>query len=389
MPNDILIVGAGPSGLTAAIELYRRGYRPRIIDQLPEPSPYSRALAINPRTLKILGPCGAREALVRRGNKIRTARLFGPEGELVKIDLGQLPAPYDFMLILPQTETEEVLAETLQDYGGTIERGTTLKSLHQIGGRSQVVLTLPDGSDQHVSPDVVIGADGAHSPTRHMIGQSFKGSAYENEWGLADVEVETDLPLDGISVFDRAPVLFALFPLGGKRVRLMSDQADILEHVPEMLRIAEVHWHSTFKISHRLVDSYQSGSVFLVGDAAHIHSPFGGRGMNMGIEDAAWLAWQISTGRTDEYTEDRRPVAHQVIESVDPSTRLMASERFWAKFVRRTLIPLYARSHRFQDRFLPVISASDTPFPPWLSVEGIGSGDHTEMETLPRTARHG
>lgn len=385
MPKDILIVGAGPSGLTAAIELYRRGYRPRIIDQLPEPSPYSRALVINPRTLKILAPSGARDILMEKGQKIRLARLYGPEGELVRIDIGQLPQPYDFMLLLSQSETEAVLEETLQGYGGRVDRGVTLKSLHQIGGRSQVVLGLPTGEEQHVSPDVVIGADGAHSPTRHMIGQSFKGSAYEHEWGLADVDIRTELPLDSISVFDEAPVLFALFPLGGSRVRLISDHPDILEHVPSPLHVEHVHWQSTFKISHRLVDTYQSGSVFLVGDAAHIHSPFGGRGMNMGIEDAAWLAWQISTGRTDEYTEDRRPVALQVIETVDPSTRLMASERFWARFVRRTLIPLYARSSWFQSRFLPLISASNTPFPPWLSVEGIGTGDHSEVVSSARS----
>jgi 2-polyprenyl-6-methoxyphenol hydroxylase-like FAD-dependent oxidoreductase len=270
------------------------------------------------------------------------------------------------MLMLPQNETERLMAERLAELDIVVERSTTLTSLSQVGGGITAELQGPDGITSNCHPNIVIGADGAHSAVRHAIGESFTGSAYEHIWGLADAMVETDLPLDGLTVFDRAPDLVALFPIKGKRVRLLCDREDILAHLPPEIRIAELHWTSPFRISHRLVARYQSDNVFLVGDAAHIHSPFGGRGMNMGIEDAAWLAWLIDEGDTVGYSAARRPVAQGVIETVDAATRFMASDGRLEKFVRRRIVPFLGSLPFVQKRFLPIASAQNTPFPPWL-----------------------
>ena len=366
--RSILVVGAGPVGLTAAVELARRGVRPQVIDMKAAPVRESRALAVNPRSLAILAPAGLAPRLTDVGTPIRKAYLRDRDSVRLQIDLSQLPKPYDFMLMLPQSETERVLAAHLDQEGIVIERSTTLVSLSQAEDGITAEVQAADGTRSLRHPQCVIGADGAHSAVRHAIGQNFKGSAYEYRWGLADATVETNLPLDGITIFDRAPVLFALFPINGNRVRLLCDRENLQAHVPPEIRIAELHWSTPFRISHRLVDSYQSGQVFLVGDAAHIHSPFGGRGMNLGIEDAAWLAWLIAEGDTAGFTEARRPVAQQVIRTVDPATRLMAADSLPAKFARRRLIPLLGALGLVQRRLLSVISAQDTPFPPWLRV---------------------
>ncbi|MEM7221651.1 MAG: FAD-dependent monooxygenase [Pseudomonadota bacterium] len=362
----ILIVGAGPSGLTAALELARRGFRPRIVDCAEAPPEESRALAINPRSLAILKPLGLSDRLIEAGTPIRKAYLRGPERLLLQIDLSALPKPYDFMLMLPQSETERLMAEHLAELGIEVERSTTLLAMTQDAEGNTAELRGPDGALETCRPDMVIGADGAHSVTRQAIGQDFVGSAYEHQWGLADATIETDLPLDGINFFDRAPNLAAIFPIKGRRVRLLSDREAVLDSLPPEVRVAEVHWTSTFRISHRLVERYRSGNVFLVGDAAHIHSPFGGRGMNLGIEDAAWLAWLIDEGDTAGYTVARRPVAKEVIETVDPATRFMASDGALQKFVRRRIVPLLGALGLVQRRMLPIVSAQNTPFPPWL-----------------------
>jgi 2-polyprenyl-6-methoxyphenol hydroxylase-like FAD-dependent oxidoreductase len=150
-------------------------------------------------------------------------------------------------------------------------------------------------------------------------------------------------------------------------VRLISDHADVLAHVPAGIAVRDVGWRTTFRISHRQAGTYQQGDVFLAGDAAHIHSPVGARGMNLGIEDAAWLAWLIEEGRTDDYTSRRWPVAHRVLRTVDPATRLMASDRPLERFARREVLPRLMRVPAVQRQALVRIAALDTPAPPWLA----------------------
>lgn len=362
---SILVVGAGPTGLSAAIELARRGYRPRIVDRDAGPPAESRALAVNPRSLSVLEPSGATARLLAAGRRIHHVHFHTAEREFLTLQVSDLGGPYPFMLVLPQGEIEALLAEVLREHGIAVEWRTELVSLAQKDGRVLAELNGHDGPETAIA-DILVGADGAHSRVRHALALEFPGSAYETEWGLADVRVRTKLPLDGVHAFDLAPVLFAMVPIRGNLVRLISDQPDVLNHVPPQIAYNDVTWVTTFRISHRQTETYQAGDVFLAGDAAHIHSPFGGRGMNLGIEDAAWLAWQIAEGRAQDYTKDRWPVGRQVLRTVDPATRFLAADSLLPRLTRRRLMPLLFNVPALRRQALRRLSGQDTPFPPWL-----------------------
>ena len=368
---SILIVGAGPTGLTAAIELARRGWYPRVIDRDEGPAAESRALGINPRTLAILEPSGATERLIAAGRKVGAAEFHTAARDLLRIDISEIGGRYPFILMLPQGEVEAILAEVLASLGVSVEWQTELVDLHPAGAAA--TLARHGSRPEAVRADVVIGADGAHSKVRKSIGLEFSGSSYETEWGLADAVVETDLARETVHAFDLAPVLFAMIPIRWPLVRFFSDHADVLRHVPPRISVKEVRWETTFRISHRQVATYQKGPVFLAGDAAHIHSPFGGRGMNLGIEDAAWLAWLISEGRTESYTGDRWPVGRQVLRTVDPATRLMSADSVLPRLMRRHVAPLLFSIPAVRRRAVRRLTALDTPAPPWLS--GVDESD--------------
>ena len=360
----ILIVGAGPVGLTAAIELARRGYRPRIVAANDGPVHQSRALAVNQRTLQILEPSGASARILAAGQAIGGLHLHTADRDLVDMplpDLGRLP----FMYILAQSEIEAILVDVLRGYGVEVGWRTELTRIADPEGRPTVSLTGRAG-EETLAVDTVVAADGAHSAIRHQLGLNFAGSAYETEWGLADVRVTSSLPLTDAHAFDLAPVLVVLIPIRGNLVRLICDHVDVLQHVPPQFKVEKVEWVSPFRISHRQVDSYQKGNVFLAGDAAHIHSPIGARGMNLGIEDAAWLAWMIAEGTTAGYTEARKPAGRRVIRLVDPATRLMSSDGFLPKLIRRRILPTILGNAAIRTRLMRNIVAGTQP-PPWLA----------------------
>jgi 2-polyprenyl-6-methoxyphenol hydroxylase-like FAD-dependent oxidoreductase len=169
-----------------------------------------------------------------------------------------------------------------------------------------------------------------------------------------------------VHAFDCSPVLIALFPLPDGIFRLVSDQVNVLEKLPDGMSVREVLWQSRFRISHRQVASYQKGNVFLAGDSAHIHSPVGGRGMNLGIEDAAWLAWLIEKGETERYTALRHPVGKRILEVTTLATRLVSSDFAPVRFLRRHVLPLIARRAAVQRLALPRLAGLTTPHPPWL-----------------------
>ncbi len=362
---DILIAGAGPTGLTAAIELARRGHRPRIVSASEGPVHESRALAVNRRSLQILDPCGATSRLLAIGRRIKGFRLRTAERELFRLQPPSAHDPLPFLLVVPQSDIEVVLVEVLAGLGIQVEWRTELTGLAD-PDRPKAELRGPAGAET-VAPGLLIGADGAHSVVRHALGLAFPGAAYETEWGLADARVKTQLPIDEATAFDLAPVLFVMIPIRGNFVRFISDHRDVLSHVPPSIEVQSVEWESPFRISHRQVETYGKGKVFLAGDAAHIHSPVGARGMNLGIEDAAWLAWSIAEGRTDRYSGERWPVGRHVLRTVDPATRLMASDSIIPKLVRRHVLPHVMSSAFLRGRLIGRFTGADTPFPPWLA----------------------
>lgn len=362
--REILIVGAGPVGLTAAVELNRRGFATRIIEADAGPHRESRALAINPRTLDILEPSGASEKFLAAGRKARAVNFHGPNGPLFRLETRNIPHPRrDYMLVLPQADTERLLLETL---GGEdrVEWNTRLATLSLKTGKPVVTLRR-HGKNERVTPDIVIGTDGANSTVRKEIGIGFAGAAYEHDWGLADVRLSGLAP-EELHVFDLSPDLVAFIGIRETLFRAVADRPDVLDMIPSHITVKAVEWESQFRISHRQVETYQMGPVFLAGDAAHIHSPVGGRGMNLGIEDAAWLAWLIERGETGRYTAERHPVARRVLAEVDRATRFISSDGRFATFLRRRILPLFAARNFAQRRALKQIAGLASPAPPWL-----------------------
>ena len=363
--QKILVVGAGPVGLTAAIELTRRGFSPRIIDQGAGPVIESRALAVNPRSLELLEPSGATETMLKRGVKLRRLNFWDWPDLIFSVPIGQLGHRFNFILALPQDETERVLIDTLERLGGKVEWNSELIELASRPNGNEA--TIKTGKRTRTeAADMVIGADGAHSSVRKSLGIGFRGSSYDEDFGLLDAIVSGPVDDTEANIFRVETGIFAMFPAGHGRFRMVADQPDVVAAMPDRYTIRETVWQSRFRISHRQVETYQKGSVFLAGDAAHIHSPVGGRGMNLGIEDAATLAWLIETERTSEYTDRRLPVGAHVLRQTHAQTQLITSRGPLARFARRQVIPRMLAYDFVLKRALPEMAGLASPAPEWL-----------------------
>jgi 2-polyprenyl-6-methoxyphenol hydroxylase-like FAD-dependent oxidoreductase len=366
----ILVVGAGPVGLTAALELARRGLVARIIDSGAEPTPESRALGVNARTLELLEPSGVSERLLAQGLRIRGFVLrMGPH-ELARVDSSDIPHRFNFILSLPQSDTERLLIEALAERGVAIDWRTRLQSLDN--GEGAIACRLEhDGSPMTVRPATLIGADGARSTVRKGLGIGFGGESFPGEWGLADVHLaDWPFPFDrAVVTLDRHQVC-AFIPMAAGFGRFVTNHPDVLDRLPPDAKVKSVTWESTFNISFRQVSTYQQGSAFLAGDAAHVHSPVGARGMNLGIEDACWLAWLMAEGRAQAYTTLRHPAGRTVLDFTEQQTRQIVSRSLWADVLRRWLGPAILKVPAVRRRLLSRVAGLDTPAAPWLEANG-------------------
>lgn len=346
--TPVLIVGAGPVGLVAAIELTRRGLSVRIIDKLGAPTPESRALVVHARSLDMFAQLGIVDDVIATGVKSAAMEMFSGHDHLFRIPLDSIDAAYPFGLNTPQCETERVLTDHLATLGTTVERGTELTALSRHPDHVQVTLRHPDGTTEEATAGWVIGADGAHSTVRHLVGDRLAGTFVGEHFLLGDVLVgtHTERTLDPATMYTffspAGPVL--VFPFRGGRARVMAqihthealDQQNLLGELQQVvddrvggISISDPHWLATFEIRHALVRRYRHGRVFLAGDAAHIHSPAGGQGMNTGMQDAYNLAWKLAAvidgqagdALLDSYHAERRPVAEAVITFTDRLTK--------------------------------------------------------------------
>lgn len=350
---DVLVVGAGPVGLTMAAELARHGVRCRIVDRLEKPSPYCRAIGITPRTLEVWDDMGIAREMIDAGLWIDGLRLIvhGRPPNDTHHDLSDLPYS---QLGLPQYETERLLTRHLGRFGVTVDRGTGLHSLQQDDKGVSARLERSDGGTEYATFRYVIGCDGAHSTVRHALGIAFAGEAIPKSFMLGDVHIAWGLPrgtaLRALRLVENAvPDMIIAVPLpepGRYRVS-MSAPAELTQSsgsdhgiqseahgpalddiqavadslIPDKPRLSDLRWSSMFRISMRLAAHYRRGRVFLAGDAAHIHPPTGGQGMNTGIQDAYNLAWKLalvlggmaSEEVLDSYEAERRPVGADVV----------------------------------------------------------------------------
>jgi 2-polyprenyl-6-methoxyphenol hydroxylase-like FAD-dependent oxidoreductase len=356
--TDVLVVGAGPVGLTAAAELRRRGVGCRVVDRLPARLPYAKAVGIQPRTLELWDRMGMVRAALDAAVPMRGQLMYVNGAEQGRVELELPPdVPYGFAA-LPQYETERILEEHLARWGTGVERGTELVSFEQDEAGVWSRLVTPSGREEEVRSRFLVGCDGAHSVVRKSLGLTFEGGAFPEEYMLADVEVDWGLPPGyGVRAVHRrdgaTDDLLVCIPLpGNSRYRmsmlvppelsvrrrpdadpvahgLESGRAPGLDHVqavldrlaPEPTTASELRWSSVFRISHRLVNRYSRGRVFVAGDAAHIHPPTGAQGMNTGVQDAWNLAWKLALAVSgtagprllDSYDAERRPVGEEVV----------------------------------------------------------------------------
>lgn len=367
--EEALIIGAGPVGLTAALELARRGIAPRIVDSASGPPLESRAIGVNPRSLDILEPAGVTERILAEGQRINRARLMQAGRTVGCIEFGRLGHRFPFMTALAQRRTQQILEARLQETGIGVEWGIAFEGLERRDGFALVRLRSAGGIEECAARRLV-GCDGAHSGVRRAAGIAFEGRAWEHDWSLMDAEIDWPLPQDEV-VLDFSPegMLFSI-PLGGGIRRLVRNGPAAEELLPPAARLGRVLWRSDFRISHRLARNFQAGAIFLAGDAAHIHSPAGARGMNGGIEDAATLAWLVAEGREHAYEAMRRPAAARVLRQVDRQTR-QADQRGGALLgLRLALAGLALRAGPVQRLAARFITALDTPLPAWLNEAG-------------------
>ena len=358
---SVLVCGAGPTGLVTAIELARRGVDVRIVDAASEPSQLSEAAVLWRRSLEVLHPSVPVERFTTHGRPVHGIQFEADGHVLQEINFGVNRGKFPHGLLIPQNRTEAVLTQALFDCGVQVERGMAVEDFSV--SRKHVDVCFSDGQRRQFS--WLIGADGAHSTVRKCLGVTFPGVAIDRRWLLADLELADSGPDDRIRMFLAPAGLLGLFPYGKKVWRVIVDAGPIDPEIPrrdptgeEMFhmlcsrsglnwKLTKVHWLSEFRINERQVDRYCHGRVILAGDAAHIHSPAGGQGMNTSIQDAVNLSWklamvikkQAAIPLLNTYQDERHPVGAAVVEGSGRMLRVMMSPNPLISFFRRRILP--------------------------------------------------
>jgi len=367
--TQVLIAGAGPTGLVLALGLQRRGIRVRIIDKIEKVPSTSRALAVQSRTLEFYQQLGFADEVVNKGHRFAGVNFWARGRKVARAalaDIGQGLSPYPFLLIFPQDEHEDFLIEKLAAVGVKVERETELLDFKQEGSKVLARICNADGKEEVCTVDYLAGCDGANSIVRKTLHSEFVGSTYSQLFYVADVRVKN--PAEAINgelqvALDKSDFL-AIFPLKEKdHARLVgtvttTDEEklknlqwkDVSHNIISELKIdvAEVTWFSTYHVHHRLAETFQKDRIFLLGDAAHIHSPVGGQGMNTGIGDAINLAWKISDvihkrlspETLETYSVERKAFAKRLVATTDQVFNMASSTGVIAEQMRLRVVPV-------------------------------------------------
>ncbi|HUG52695.1 MAG TPA: FAD-dependent monooxygenase [Vicinamibacteria bacterium] len=362
----VLVCGAGPTGLVLALWLARSGVRVRIIDAAAEPGTTSRALVVHARTLEFYRQMGLADALLAEGLPFTAVNMWVRRRRVARAvlgDMGKGLSPFPFMFVCTQDRHERFLIEHLRRAGVEVERPVRLVDFTQDGGGVAARLEVAGGDVQECRADYLAGCDGARSTAREVLGVGFPGGTYERIFYVADVEATGPVMNDELHVALDDHDFVAVFPLkGGHTARLIGTVRAEQEGVREALtwddvgrlvaermgiHVQRVNWFSTYRVHHRVADRFLQGRAFLLGDAAHIHSPVGGQGMNTGIGDAVNLAWKLADvlrGRApsallDTYAPERMAFARRLIATTDRGFTIATSPTARARLVRTKVLP--------------------------------------------------
>ncbi len=366
MKVPVLIIGAGPTGLSMAAYLSRFGIAYRIIDKKAGPSIHSKALGVQARTLEIFDWLGIAEEATRQGYPVQNLapHFAGRRIFTLRMDnLGQGESPFPYVLILEQNKTENLLIDYLKTQQQQIEWDTALLSLQQDENGVKARIKTPTG-EEVIEADWLIGADGASSPVRHELGIPFEGGTYEHLFLLADAKLTGDFDNKSIHIHSKGNTFLGIFPMtGDHRTRVIGIVPEELQDKKDLsfddlrnyfenyfdldIKLSDSRWFSVYKLHHRCVDEFRSGRCFLAGDSAHIHSPAGGQGMNTGIQDAWNLAWklalviqnQASEKLLDSYNEERLPNARFLLKSTDRLFESIVTSSRSGRLFRQYIFP--------------------------------------------------
>ena len=366
MDTDVLIVGAGPTGLMLANQLGRRGVRTLIIDRHAGPARETRALGVQARTLEIYSQLGIVEQALALGKVGDGANLWAQGHKMARVPLGEAGhhvTPYPYILVLGQDDNEKIMGARLADWGLSVQWNTELTGLEQHDDRVTASLKQPDGTTRTMQAAWVAGCDGAHSAVRELNGITFPGAPYEHVFFVADTEVTGGMVPDEVNVYLWREGFHLFFPMRGR------DHWRIVGILPQALRdkdgatfedvLPSIHteagagltfktctWFSTYRIHHRGASRFRDRRCFVLGDAAHIHSPVGAQGMNTGLQDAYNLGWKLALvigGRADaalldSYEDERLPVAQRLLNTTDRAFRLIVSDNWLAGLFRTQIL---------------------------------------------------
>ncbi|MDI9818493.1 MULTISPECIES: FAD-dependent monooxygenase [unclassified Legionella] len=344
---DVLVVGAGPVGLFCANELIRHGLNCRIIDKKTTLSDKSKALGIHIRTLDVMADCGFIDQVLTQGHQVDGALFKVEDKQLADISFAALKANYPFLIDLPQDQTEQILNQGLLNKGLTVEWQTELTSIEQTTNNITALIKHNNGNVEKVTASWIIACDGSHSTLRELVGAKFIGDNYKQTWWLADLFIDWHLPQNKMIIYVSKEGPVACFPIGEKRYRLvMTAPEELSGKTPALTEIEQVFrkrcgdekatlsnplWISQFGINHRQIDNYRHNQVFFAGDAAHVHSPMGGQGLNTGIQDIYNLVWKLALVKKgiaknnllDSYQLERHPVGKEVLKKTGIMTHMI------------------------------------------------------------------
>jgi 2-polyprenyl-6-methoxyphenol hydroxylase-like FAD-dependent oxidoreductase len=404
MDTQVLIVGAGPTGLMLANQLGRRGIHAMLIDRHSGPAQQTRAMGVQARTLEIYSKLGIAQQALDLGARATGANMWTQAQRRARVpvgDIGKDLSPFPFVLMLGQDDNERIMGEKLRDWGMAVQWNTELVGLDQNTDHAAVTLKQPDGTLRKITAAWVAGCDGARSSVRELCHITFSGAPYEHVFFVADTVATGDMVPNELNIYLWKRGFHLFFPMRGQdrwrvigilpaqlRDREAVTFEDVIPHVREAagskLSFRECHWFSTYHIHHRSALHFRDRRCFLLGDAAHIHSPMGAQGMNTGLQDAYNLAWKLAlvvNGEADEallesYEAERRPVAERLLRTTDRAFMLVVSDTPWAGLFRTKILARIAAAAMRRERIRRLAFRS-------ISQIGIRYRESPLSQTLP------